>query len=106
MSASDKTKCRSTACAITVAPAAAGCAAGILLGRTMSARTGNVAAAGLLLAGVAVALPTVIDFVAKSLNRPGSRRGSERRLRGIRDGASPLNSVTSTVSEPDEYEHV
>lgn len=106
MSLRESERSRSTACAITVAPAAAGCAAGILLGRTMSARAGNAAAAGLLLAGVAVALPSVIDFVARAINRPGSRRGSERRLRGIRDGAAPLTSVTATVSDPEEYEHV
>lgn len=106
MMPSDSKTSRSTACAITIAPAAAGCAAGLLLGRALSARAGNAAAAGLLITGVAVAMPAVIDYVAKALNRPGSRRGNARRLRGIRDASAPLTSVTTTVSEPDEYEHV
>lgn len=74
----------STALAIT--PAAVGCAAGLLLADRLRPRTRQSLAGALLTAGALATLPVLIDFTAKRLNSPSSRRGSDRRLESIRGG--------------------
>ena len=76
-----------------LAPAAIGCALGLLFGRGMSRGTTNIAALALLAAGAALAGPRVVDLIGAAANRPGSERGSRRRLEGIRDGALPDQDV-------------
>ncbi|SKA86443.1 hypothetical protein SAMN02745166_01298 [Prosthecobacter debontii] len=72
-----------------IAPAAAGCALGILFGRGMGRSTANIVSLSLLAASAVVAAPVISDIVQRTANRPGSSRGSRRRLEGIRNGAVP-----------------
>lgn len=72
-----------------IAPAAAGCALGILFGRGMRRSSANVISLTLLAASAVVAAPLISDLVQRTANRPSSERGSRRRLEGIRNGAVP-----------------
>ncbi|MES2505458.1 MAG: hypothetical protein V4599_02070 [Verrucomicrobiota bacterium] len=72
-----------------IAPAAAGCALGILFGRGMGRSTSNIVSLTLLAASAVVAAPLIGDIVSRTANRPTSERGSRRRLEGIRNGALP-----------------
>lgn len=76
-----------------IAPAAAGCALGILFGRGMRRGSANVIALTLLAAGAAIAAPVITDLVQRTANRPGSERGSRRRLEGIRSHGMPDGDV-------------
>lgn len=73
--------------ALTVAPAAVGCAVGLLLAEKLSSRGRQSAAVTLFGIGVVATLPLAIDYVTKSLNSPTGQRGSRRRLEKIREGA-------------------
>lgn len=70
-----------------LAPAAAGCALGILFGHGMDRSTSNIVSLTLLAASAAVAAPLISDIVQRTANRPSSDRGSRKRLEGIRNGA-------------------
>ena len=72
-----------------IAPAAAGCALGILFGRGMSRSSSNVISLTLLAASAVVAAPLISDLVQRTANRTSSERGCRRRLEGIRNGAVP-----------------
>ncbi len=72
-----------------IAPAAAGCALGLLFGRGMRRGSSNVIALTLLAASAVVAAPVITEFVQRTANRPGSERGSRRRLEGIRSHGMP-----------------
>lgn len=72
-----------------IAPAAAGCALGILFGRGMQRGSSNVIALTLLAASAAIAAPVITGLVQRTANRPGSERGSRRRLEGIRNHGIP-----------------
>ncbi len=76
-----------------IAPAAVGCALGLLFGRGMERRSANVAALALLATGAVVAGPVIVDLIQAAANRPGSERGSRKRLEGIRDGSLPDKDV-------------
>ena len=76
-----------------IAPAAAGCALGLLFGRGMGRRGSNIAALALLSTGAAIAAPLIADLIQKTANRPGSTRGSRRRLEGIRNSALPHDEI-------------
>jgi multisubunit Na+/H+ antiporter MnhG subunit len=75
--------------AMTTATAAAGCALGILFGRGLGRKSANISALALLAAGALLAGPVVADLIKRAANRPGTERGSQRRLDGIRDGSRP-----------------
>jgi uncharacterized membrane protein YebE (DUF533 family) len=53
-----------------IAPAAAGCALGILFGRGMRRSSSNVIALALLAASAAVAAPVITNLVQRTANRP------------------------------------
>lgn len=72
-----------------IAPAAAGCALGILFGRGMRRGSSNVIALAMLAASAVVAAPVITDLVQRTAYRPGSERGSRRRLEGIRSHGMP-----------------
>jgi len=72
-----------------IAPAAAGCALGILFGRGMGRSAANIVSLSLLAASAVVAAPLIGDIVQRTANRPSSTRGSRRRLEGIRNSALP-----------------
>lgn len=76
-----------------IAPAAAGCALGLLFGRGMRRGSSNVIALSLLAASAVVAAPVVTELVEKTAYRPSSERGSRRRLEGIRNGGLPNSEV-------------
>jgi hypothetical protein len=74
---------------LTTASAAAGCALGLLFGRGMRRKPANISALTLLAAGALIAGPAIADVIRRAANRPGTERGSQRRLDGIRDGSLP-----------------
>jgi multisubunit Na+/H+ antiporter MnhG subunit len=75
--------------ALATSAAAAGCALGLLFGRGMGRKSANISALTLLAAGALVAAPAIADVIRRAANRPGTERGSQRRLDGIRDGSLP-----------------
>lgn len=79
--------------AATIAPAAFGCALGLLFGRGMERRSSNIAALALLATGAVMAGPAVVQLVQAVANRPTSNRGSRKRLEGIRDSGLPDKDV-------------
>lgn len=84
-----------------IAPAAAGCALGILFGRGMSRGTSNVVALTLLAASAVVAAPVVGDLVQRTANSPGTARGSRKRLEGIRNSSPEDELKDFFVDSPD-----
>ena len=70
--------------ALSVAPAAVGCAVGLLLSEKMKSKTRQTVAGSLFALGALATLPLAIDYVTKTMNSPTGRRGSDRRLDGIR----------------------
>ncbi len=76
-----------------IAPATAGVALGMLFGRDVERKTSNIVALTLLATAAVVAAPVITDLVQRAANRPGSARGSRRRLRGIRNGALPSHEA-------------
>ncbi|MFM2179224.1 MAG: hypothetical protein RL015_3322 [Verrucomicrobiota bacterium] len=83
-----------------IAPAAAGCALGILFGRGMSRSSSNIIALTLLAASAVVAAPVITDLVQRTANRPSSDRGSRRRLEGIRNNAPEADLSEFFVDTP------
>lgn len=75
--------------ALSTAAAAAGCALGLLFGRGMRRKSASVSALALLAVGALVAGPAIADTIRRAANRPGTERGSQRRLDGIRNGSLP-----------------
>lgn len=72
-----------------IAPAAVGGALGLLFGRGMRRSSSNLIALTLLAGSAVVAAPLISTLVQRTANRPGSERGSRKRLEGIRNGAVP-----------------
>lgn len=85
-----------------IAPAAAGCALGILFGRGMRRGSSNMVALTLLAASAAIAAPVITGLVQRTANRPGSERGSRRRLEGIRNHGMPDGDVGEFFADPPE----
>jgi hypothetical protein len=71
-----------------IAPAAAGCALGILFGRGMSRSSSNIISLTLLAASAVVAAPVITDLIERTANSPRTDRGSRRRLEGIRTNST------------------
>ena len=86
-----------------IAPAAAGCALGILFGRGMRRGSSNVIALTLLAASAAIAAPVITDLVQRTANRPGSERGSRRRLEGIRSHGMPDPETSEFYDVPETF---
>lgn len=82
-----------------IAPAAAGCALGLLFGRGMGRGTSNIVSLSLLAASAVIAAPLIGDIVSRTANRPTSARGSRRRLEGIRNGAVPDDHLKEFYSD-------
>lgn len=85
-----------------IAPAAAGCALGILFGRGMRRGSSNVIALTLLAASAAIAAPVITELVQRTANRPSSERGSRRRLEGIRSHGMPDGDVGEFFADTPE----
>lgn len=84
-----------------IAPAAAGCALGILFGRGMSRSTSNIISLTLLAASAVVAAPVITDLVERTTNSPRTDRGSRRRLDGIRTNSTEDGLKDFFVDSPD-----
>lgn len=84
-----------------IAPAAAGCALGILFGRGMSRSTSNIVSLTLLAASAVVAAPIITDLVGRAANSPRTDRGSRRRLEGIRTNSTETELKDFFVDSPD-----
>ncbi|MCB1230222.1 MAG: hypothetical protein KDN19_08150 [Verrucomicrobiae bacterium] len=74
--------------ALAVAPAAVGCAVGLLLADRVKGRSRTGLASGLLALGALATLPLVIDSVTRTLDHPAFSRGRQRRLEQIRDSGA------------------
>jgi len=83
-----------------IAPAAAGCALGILFGRGMSRSSSNIISLTLLAASAIVAAPVIGDLVQRTANRPSSNRGSRKRLEGIRNSSPEAELTDFFVDSP------
>ena len=82
------------------APVALGVAAGIFLGDMMhrSARRPVAFALGVL--GIAAIAPVVVDTVCDKVAGPNTRRGTQRTLRSIREGAgAPARDINFVEEE-------
>lgn len=66
-------------------PALFGAAAGLILGEVMHANARRGIAIGLAALGVATLMPLAVSGIVNRVNGPRTRRGVQRRLRGIRD---------------------
>lgn len=81
---------RTLGAALAIAPAAMGCAAGLLLADHLKRKRRRGLASACLAVGVLAALPLAADAIAKALDSPARARGSNRKLKGIRDsGLNP-----------------
>lgn len=80
-----------------VAPALLGGAAGLILGEVMHANARRGIAIGLAALGVAALMPLAVSGVVNRVNGPRTRRGVQRRLRGIRDAGDGV--VEDTLDE-------
>lgn len=67
------------------APALLGAAAGLILGEVMHRNARRGMAIGLAALGVAALMPLAVSGIVERVNGPRTRRGVQRRLRGIRD---------------------
>jgi hypothetical protein len=83
-----------------IAPAAAGCALGILFGRGMSRSSANIIALTLLATCAVVAAPVITDLIGRTANSPRTDRGSRRRLEGIRMSSSDDDLKEFFVDSP------
>lgn len=72
--------------ALSIAPAAIGCAVGLLIADKMRRSTRNTVTTTLLTLGALATLPLAVDFLARTVNSPSFGRGSRRRLESIRHG--------------------
>jgi hypothetical protein len=87
--------------AASIAPAAAGCALGILFGRGMSRNSSNIISLTLLAASAVVAAPLITDLVERTTNNPRTERGSRKRLEGLRNNTSEDDFKEFFVDSPD-----
>jgi hypothetical protein len=76
------------------APGFLGAAAGLLLGELMHSSARRGVAIGLIGLGVAALVPAAVEGVRRRVNDPGTKRGSRRRLRGIRDAGGGTASFS------------
>ncbi len=84
--------------ALAVAPAAVGCAVGLLLADRMKKKSRQSVASALFTLGALATVPLVVDYVSKTIDSPSRKRGSNRRLEGIRQGGAD-----SEIFDGEEY---
>lgn len=81
------------------APALLGAAAGLLLGTAMHPRVRKPVAVSLAAIGVAALAPLVGEVVVDRVKGPQTRRGSQRTLRGIREGGYDFDEIEMADEE-------
>ncbi len=69
---------------LAVTQTAVGCGIGLLIAGKLRRPTQKVTAASLFSVGFLLAIPAVVLFILRALNRPGSERGARKRLDTIR----------------------
>ncbi len=78
-----------TETALTIGQAALGFGVGLLMSRKFQEGVRQKTGITLLTLGLLTAMPFVVNWVVKLVNRPESHRSMERRLRSIREGFEP-----------------
>ncbi len=81
------------------APAVLGVAAGILVSEAMSARARRPIGLSLACLGLAALTPMLVETAVKKVKGPGTRRGSLRTLRGIRDHGLQAREISYVEEE-------
>jgi|GEM_PF-2951834 len=79
--------------ALVIAPAAIGCAVGLLLADKLKGESRSSLASTLLTLGTLAALPLAIGLADKALNNPARESVSRRRLRRIRESGPEADIV-------------
>ncbi len=77
-----------------VAPAVLGAAAGILVADVLSDRARKPVGLSLACLGLAAITPLLVGSVMNKVSGPETKRGSQRTLRGIRDGGIPARDIS------------
>ena len=86
-----------------VAPAVLGVAAGVFFGDLMHRGARRPVAFALAAIGIAAVAPTILDAVKDRVAGPNTRRGSQRTLRSIREGAgAPTREIDYLEDEVGE----
>lgn len=82
------------------APAVLGVAAGIVLGDLMHRSARRPVAFALAAVGIAALAPAVVETVRDKVSGPTTRRGTQRTLRSIREGAgAPARDIDYVKEE-------
>lgn len=81
------------------APAVLGAAAGILISEAMSDRARRPIGLSLACLGLAALTPMLVETAVKKVKGPGTRRGSLRTLRGIRDHGLQAREISYVEDE-------
>ena len=76
------------------APAVLGAAAGILAADALSEKARKPIGLSLACLGLAAVTPLLVESLINKVNGPRTRRGSQRTLRGIRDGGLPARDIS------------
>lgn len=90
--------------AAVTAPALIGMAAGIVLGDVMRRSARKPVAAVLASLGVAAVAPLVTCAISNKVKGPGTKRGVQRTLQGIRQGG--LDPIEMATYDDDEDFHL
>ena len=81
------------------APAVLGAAAGILVSEAMSPKARRPVGLSLACLGLAALTPLLVETAVKKVKGPGTRRGSMRTLRGIRDHGLQAREISYVEDE-------
>ncbi len=81
------------------APAVLGAAAGILISEAMSSKARRPIGLSLACLGLAALTPMLVETAVKKVKGPGTRRGSLRTLRGIRDHGLQAREISYVEDE-------
>jgi len=76
------------------APAVLGAAAGVMIADVLSEKARKPVGLSLACVGLAALTPLLVGAVIDKVNGPKTRRGSQRTLRGIRDGGLPARDIS------------
>jgi len=81
------------------APAVLGAAAGILASEAMSEKARRPVGLSLACLGLAALTPLLVETAVKKVRGPGTRRGSQRTLQGIRDHGLQAREISYVEDE-------
>lgn len=88
--------------ALAIAPAAVGCAAGLVLADRLETRTRQTLAGSLLTLGALATIPTLMRLTARATKKPSNKASLERRLEIIRSSDGP-HDFTDAIIGGEEY---